>query len=97
MKSDNIGTTKRRKKMLLNQKHKDSSIYYYGPESKYISNTFQSKSRRVTSLLSRNTRRRWLEFRKKAKVHWQGQRQACEDPACHQSAFQRWQVIRSKE
>lgn len=43
MKNENIGTTKRRKQMLLNNKNKDKSIYYYGPESKYISNHCDSK------------------------------------------------------
>lgn len=43
MKNENIGTTKRRKQMLLNNKNKDNSIYYYGPESKYISNHCDSK------------------------------------------------------
>lgn len=43
MKNENIGTTKRRKQMMLNKKNKDSNIYYYGPERKYISTLNQSK------------------------------------------------------
>ena len=43
MNSENIGTTKRRKQMMLNNKTKDESIYYYGPESKYISNKQDGK------------------------------------------------------
>ena len=50
MNKEIIGTTKRRKQMMLNNeqngkdaKNKDSSIYYYGPESKYISSRCDSK------------------------------------------------------
>jgi hypothetical protein len=54
MNKEIIGTTKRRKQMMLNNeqngkdaKKKDTNIYYYGPESKYISNRCDSKHQKV--------------------------------------------------